>query len=122
MSRSAREAALDIISRERRGACPCRVSLRKGVDIDRYRRVVAICSVGGVDVAEWIVRAGLAFDWPRYSKGKYAGAQKEAERADRGVWAGSYVVPWDYRACRPNQCAVEVRWIRTGKRNFRLPA
>jgi endonuclease YncB( thermonuclease family) len=63
-----------------------------GVDIDQYKRVVAICAVGGVDVAEWIVRTGFAFDWPRYSKGKYAGAQKEAERAGRGVWAGSYVV------------------------------
>jgi endonuclease YncB( thermonuclease family) len=41
-----------------------------------------------------MVKAGLALDWPRYSKGKYAGAQKEAERAARGVWSGSYVVPW----------------------------
>lgn len=53
----------------------------KGVDIDRYKRIVAICSAGGVDLGEWNVRAGLAFDWPRYSKGKYAGAQKEAARA-----------------------------------------
>jgi hypothetical protein len=40
------------------------------------------------DIAVWLVRNGLAFDWPRYSKGKYAGAQKEAERAGgygRGV-------------------------------------
>jgi endonuclease YncB( thermonuclease family) len=49
---------------------------------------------------KWIVRSGLALDWPRYSKGKYASAQDEAERAGRGVWAGGYVVPWDYRACR----------------------
>jgi endonuclease YncB( thermonuclease family) len=48
------------------------------------------------------VRAGLAFDWPQYSKGKYAADQKDAERAGRGVWAGSYVVPWAYRACRRN--------------------
>ncbi|WP_425909743.1 thermonuclease family protein [Nitrobacter sp. TKz-YC02] len=82
----------------------------KGVDVDRYRRVVAVCFVGGDDLGEWIVRAGFAFDWPRYSKGKYAGAQKEAERAGRNVWAGSYVVPWDYRACRwgggrPSRCS-----------------
>ncbi|MCV0387484.1 MAG: thermonuclease family protein [Nitrobacter sp.] len=72
----------------------------KSVDVDRYRRVVAICSVGGRDIGEWMVRVGLAFDWPRYSKGTYAGAQKEAEREERGVWVGSHVAPWNYRACR----------------------
>jgi hypothetical protein len=40
-----------------------------------------------------------SLDGDTYSRGKYAGAQKEAER---GVWAGSYVVPWAYRACIRN--------------------
>ncbi|MGL3109181.1 thermonuclease family protein [Bradyrhizobium sp. BR 1432] len=66
---------------------------------DFHGRTVATCSASGVDLAEWLVRGGLAFDWPRYSKGKYDGAQREAERAGRGVWTGSYVVPWLYRAC-----------------------
>ncbi|RXG97360.1 thermonuclease family protein [Bradyrhizobium zhanjiangense] len=69
------------------------------VSTDRYGRTVAACSVSDVDLAEWLVRNGLAFDWPRYSKGKYDSAQREAERAGRGLWAGSYVVPWLYRAC-----------------------
>lgn len=80
------------------------------VDVDRYKRVVAFCTVGGVDMGEWLVRQGLAFDWPRYSRGKYAAAQKEAERRERGAWSGSYVMPWDYRACRhdggrPSDCS-----------------
>lgn len=41
------------------------------VSRDVYGRTVATCSVGGIDLAEWLVRAGLALDWPRYSKGKY---------------------------------------------------
>lgn len=69
------------------------------VSRDVYGRTVATCSVSGSDLAEWLVRAGLAFDWPRYSKGKYDSPQREAEHAGRGVWAGSYVVPWLYRAC-----------------------
>ena len=72
------------------------------VAVDQYRRTVAVCSIDGVDIASWLVRAGLAFDWPQYSKGKYAADQKDAERAGRGVWSGSYVVPWAYRACRRN--------------------
>jgi endonuclease YncB( thermonuclease family) len=41
---------------------------------DQYGRTVAVCSIDGEDVADWLVRSGLAFDWPRYSNGKYAGA------------------------------------------------
>lgn len=42
------------------------------VDRDQYRRSVAVCSAGKVDLADWLVRGGLAIDWPRYSKGDYA--------------------------------------------------
>lgn len=80
------------------------------VDRDRYKRSVAVCTVAGVDLADWLVRQGLALDWTKYSKGDYAAAQTEAERAGRGVWAGSYVGPWAYRACRrsggrPSECS-----------------
>lgn len=89
----------------------------QNVDVDRYKRVVAFCSVGGVDLGEWLVRAGLAFDWPRYSHGKYAAAQCEAQQAERGAWSGSYVMPWDYRACtraggRPSDCSDEAKSAR----------
>lgn len=63
---------------------------------------VAVCSIDGADIASWLVRNGHAFDWPQYSRGKYAAEQKEAERTGRGVWAGSYVVPWAHRACARN--------------------
>jgi endonuclease YncB( thermonuclease family) len=84
----------------------------EGVGRDQYGRTVAVCTIGGEDVAGWLVSNGFAFDWPRYSRGKYPGAQKDAERAGRGVWAGSYVVPWAYRACirnggRPSGCSDE---------------
>lgn len=65
---------------------------------DRRRprsRVVEICSVANMDIGEWLVRQGLAFDWPRYSRGKYAAAQHEAKQAERGIWSGSFVQPWD---------------------------
>jgi endonuclease YncB( thermonuclease family) len=49
------------------------------VSLDQYRRTVAVCSIDGVDLAEWLVRNGLALDWPTYSKGKYDRAQRDAE-------------------------------------------
>src|ERR1700734_1304720 len=39
------------------------------VDRDRYGRIVGVCSVEGMDVADWLVRNGFALDWPKYSKG-----------------------------------------------------
>ena len=84
------------------------------VDRDRYGRTVAICRADNVDLSDWLVRGGLALDWPRYSKGQYAEAQHEAERHERGMWAGSYVEPWRFRACMksgggPAACSDEAR-------------
>ncbi|BBC01962.1 MULTISPECIES: thermonuclease family protein [Bradyrhizobium] len=69
------------------------------VSLDQYGRIVATCSVDGADLGEWLVRRGLALDWPQYSKRKYSAAQREAEHAQRGMWEGSYVEPWRYRIC-----------------------
>jgi endonuclease YncB( thermonuclease family) len=55
------------------------------ISLDQYRRTVATCSVGDVDLGEWLVRNGLAMDWPQYSKGKYDAIQREAEHAGRGI-------------------------------------
>jgi endonuclease YncB( thermonuclease family) len=63
------------------------------VDRDRYKRAVSVCSVGGTDIADWLVRNGLALDWPQYSKGGYADAQAEAKRGRRGMWGGSFKEP-----------------------------
>nr|WP_245312755.1 thermonuclease family protein [Bradyrhizobium macuxiense] len=69
------------------------------INLDQYGRTVATCSVGGVDLGKWLVLNGLALDWPQYSKGRFGAAQRDAERGGRGIWKGSYVEPWLYRAC-----------------------
>jgi endonuclease YncB( thermonuclease family) len=63
------------------------------LSLDHMARTAATCSVNGVDLGEWLVRNGLALDWLQYSKGRYTGAQRDAERAGRGIWKGSYVEP-----------------------------
>ena len=83
------------------------------LSLDRYGRTVATCSVDGADLGEWLVRNGLAVDWPQYSKGRYTEAQRDAEHAGRGIWKGSYVQPWLYRACirargKPSKCSDDV--------------
>ncbi len=83
---------------------------------DQYGRTVAVCKVGdpGPDMAHYIVGKGLALDWPKYSRGYYAEAQTKAQTAGRGIWSGSFVAPWLYRACiragqRPSYCSDEAK-------------
>jgi endonuclease YncB( thermonuclease family) len=71
---------------------------------------VATCAVDGTDLGEWLVRKGLALNWPDYSKGKYGAVQREAEKAGLGIWKGAYLAPWLYRVCiraggRPADCS-----------------
>jgi endonuclease YncB( thermonuclease family) len=82
------------------GAVRCRINYT-----DKYGRLVAICSSTNVlDLGQWLVRHGYAWDYPAYSGGKYSAEQEQA-RADRlGIWAGEPEAPpqppWDYRARR----------------------
>lgn len=41
------------------------------------------------------MREGYALEWPRYSRGRYGAA----EHGRRGLWVGSFIAPWLYRAC-----------------------
>ena len=67
------------------------------VDRDQFRRTVAVCTAGGIDIAEWMVRKGYAVDWPKYSAGFYVKAESAARTAKRGMWAGSFERPWEWR-------------------------
>ena len=69
------------------------------ISLDQYGRTVATCTVDSTDLGQWLVSNGLALDWPNYSRGMYDKIQREAEHAGRGMWSGSYVAPWLYRAC-----------------------
>lgn len=46
------------------------------VDFDRYRRQVVRCNLpDGRDLACVLVGAGMAQDWPKYSRGYYRGCE-----------------------------------------------
>ncbi|HUE45530.1 MAG TPA: thermonuclease family protein [Aestuariivirgaceae bacterium] len=68
-------------------------------DVDRYGRIVGRCLVGEVDVNEWLVAQGLALAYRRYSL-DYVAAEDEARAAGRGMWAGTFEPPWDWRRRR----------------------
>jgi len=56
------------------------------MDADRYRRVVARCSAGGVDLDRELVREGLARDYTAFSHGAYLADETPARRERVGMW------------------------------------
>ncbi len=66
---------------------------------DRYGRTLAACYVEGRDVGAQMVRQGWALAFRRYSI-RYVPEEDEARLTRRGMWAGSFVPPWEWRAGR----------------------
>jgi len=75
----------------------CKVKTR-----DRYGRPVAICYADDVDLGGVIVNQGLAVAFRRYSD-KYVAHEQRARAAKRGLWAGTFELPWEYREHRRKQ-------------------
>lgn len=71
------------------------------VDHDRFDRDVAICTAGGHDLGDVMVRSGHAIDYARYSQGRYVDAEREARAARRGLWAGTFDQPDAWRRAHP---------------------
>lgn len=65
-------------------------------DKDRYGRIVARCFVGETDLNGWLVEEGLALAAPQYGK-DYIAHEARARRAEKGMWAGEFIVPSDWR-------------------------
>ena len=63
---------------------------------DRYGRTLAACSIGGEDLNAWMVQQGWALAFVRYSN-KYVADEATAREAQRGMWSGAFIAPWDYR-------------------------
>ena len=68
-------------------------------DVDRYQRIVAVCSVDGTDLNGWMVTEGQARAFLRYSY-RYLLNEMKARFAQRGIWSGEFENPWDYRRNR----------------------
>jgi endonuclease YncB( thermonuclease family) len=67
--------------------------------IDRYGRVLATCGLpDGTDLSAWLVRQGWALASGFTSA--YASDEADAKTQKRGIWAGSFVAPREWRRHR----------------------
>lgn len=67
---------------------------------DRYGRDVALCDVGGDDLATWMVSRGWALAYRQYGGAAFAGDEAAAKAARAGVWASEFTPPWEWRAAQ----------------------
>jgi endonuclease YncB( thermonuclease family) len=103
-------------------------------DIDQYGRTVAQCTNGEADLGAELVRSGLALAYRQYSS-DYVGEEAEAKSARRGVWAGTFTPPWEWRrhprdespaaapapAVRDAGCLIKGNINRAGERIYHVP-
>ncbi|WP_415013994.1 thermonuclease family protein [Brevundimonas sp.] len=107
---------------------------------DRYGRTVARCtaqiSVDHLtstipDLGAELVRRGHAMDYHRFSGGAFAAEQSEARQARRGIWAGEFTPPWEWRELRreasndesapASGCRIKGNINRDGERIYHSP-
>lgn len=86
------QAARAALEREaRRGRLAC-----AGSKTDRYGRLLAICKADGAEINAAMVRTGLAVAY-----GKYEREEAEARDARKGIWAGAFKRPEEWRSEHP---------------------
>lgn len=66
-----------------------------GSKLDKYHRLLAVCRAGGVDLNAAMVRDGWAVAY-----GGYESEEAEARAARRGLWAGGFAWPQDFRKAK----------------------
>lgn len=89
--RCGQDAAFALADKIGRATVTCTISGR-----DRYARAIGQCHAAGRDLGEWMIETGLAV---RYydRKALYRDAEQRARATRRGIWAGAFEKPVDWR-------------------------
>jgi endonuclease YncB( thermonuclease family) len=85
---AARQHLTDLV-----GSSPVDCTISGG---DAYGRALAACRAGDVDLQRRMVADGYALAFVQYSKA-FVGEESQARQAGAGLWAGSFIAPWDWR-------------------------
>lgn len=101
-------------------------------DRDAYGRVVATCRIAEGDLNGWMVAAGWALAYRRYSRA-YVVQEQRARRERRGLWRSRFVPPWDWREgkrsagakrameSKSRRCRIKGNISRNGRRIYHVP-
>ena len=81
--------------------------------------------MAGEDLGFWMVSRGLALAYRRYSL-DYTDTEADAQAARRGIWAGEFVKPWEWRRGKrldsaPGQYRIKGNINANGERIYHTP-
>jgi endonuclease YncB( thermonuclease family) len=75
--------------------------------LDKYHRHLAHCTVAFQDMGQWMAAQGWAVPYRDCKCEVIQDAANAAKVAKRGVWSGTFTMPWDWRAQQAKQIAPE---------------
>ncbi len=64
---------------------------------DQFNRLVGECFLKNESLSVFMVKNGYAFDYPKYSNGKFSEYQKYAKNLSLGLWKMQFEYPWIWR-------------------------
>lgn len=103
------------------------------IETDKYGRTVAVCRLGSLDLNGWLVEQGHGIAYRKYSTA-YVAHEDAAKAARRGLWAGTFTPPWNWRKGErtgpegqiggmlksPGGCAIKGNISRNGERIYHM--
>ena len=90
---------------------------------------MGVCRANGKDINRAMVTAGWALAFRKFSS-DYVSDETIAKTAERGIWSGSFIAPWDYRSAQwesaaqllPNtDCPIKGNINRKGEKIYHAP-
>jgi endonuclease YncB( thermonuclease family) len=95
---------------------------------DDYGRVLGVCRAGEINLNAEMVARGLALAFVKYDD-RYASIEAQARAGKVGLWAGTFVKPWDWRStileevqpASAGECVIKGNISRSGERIYHMP-
>ena len=71
----------------------CKIEKNK----DQFNSLLGECFLDNESLSIYMVKNGYAFDYPKYSKGKFSKYEKYAKDLSLGLWQMKFEYPWIWR-------------------------
>jgi len=85
------QASLTLSNKISRSTVRCRSH-----DVNRYKRVIAVCRLGQENLNRWMVRRGWSIPYRQYSR-DYVDDESVAQSKKAGIWTGRFIEPSPWR-------------------------
>lgn len=72
-------------------------------EMDRYKRMLAHCTIGDQDISEWLAENGWAVPYRDCKCQTIRDAASRAKVWRTNIWSGTFMMPWEWRRALRHQ-------------------